>query len=1782
MRTPLYPHNTGVESIKRAFSVRPLLKTALSKVLKKPPSGVNGPGLPKPLGRLAGKFHWKRKREKDLKMKRNKCTIKTAFSCEELNRRGLLTDNKQRRWHSTETLMNKTSTSRWVEKHQGLLEREEGASDCESILSLDSLSSAYATALAEQLRHEEEAQSEAESEDSQMSKDSLAVEASGKLSPARKNTFVPSYQLVRDTFHSSAGLNKTVSSLKPQVTPAEVYWSQQCVQKTMQTGENSSTQKFKYNHVAVSKLRNTTHKMTEDTGTVQTASTISPRSLSSCSVREPENQLALTDAWSSTEAADSPRIPRDSLAFQRRMMFRGVESSSDSPSPVSMNSSGSPSGSIHSSTEAENVTEEEHSTERGDVVESAELDASGGFNDQLGGHSVLSVEKATENSVRNMSLFGTTAQVSHAESLKVITETHKVMTADVTKSSDTEVSSSCHTKPTSQGQILNSDAANVFKSSSDNGELCNKQSAPEMCKFDNTKDSSHICHPASNKTETKDTEQVVALQQELVKLTCKNSRKRNKDQEDLTSSLKIPKRSNSKELVTLCSTPVDSEEHIWPDDNNNTGDTKDSDRSGYESADDTRQYALTSTTVSDPMCSPRNVEDSECDRTSADNRLERDTSVGERGVTKTKEVVKQIEIPTKSPQNKNHICQSEAICSAIDLRISEVVSEHISSSTIRSNRDQKSKSLSTLTTVADLADPTFLTTYLMTNPTPAGKDFVFQRMNDVEEQRGASLFNQSVNYKSSTECRHIVPDMRSSVGDAKGNRDCTQVKYVSTIAAFTDCHSQEQSSPRMTQRFQTVSLPDDHQRRDVFTQDKSAVGEFYATKTHCIRAQGNSCTDMAQRSYKNDHRSKPHQRQTLTNPNSAAKNSQDTEQPVAKSPEKSIADLQKGQYNVCFVLKQSDASATVMAKKAKSKRVRRSTRQSYPVSDSDSLKLSDEEDVDTNKVHRSRLRTSTLVNNDSHVSRSNNTEILEKGTFKMLSPERQVQTKSNSSLKRLSLSPKALQADNADKCITQHRVVQDSLIHFASSDINPFVHQWQDSDTNEHCFKTPVFGSAADLSCKSPLLNSAEKRITRCLSVDNGLNGQNSPFKSHLSTYATNKGLSSTLSSVEDYRQPPPDLPQKADADIHTRLASLTVDTSSSSNNGPRGNNVSHDEIMFVSSSEQESQARAKSQRRRTCEHSTQTESLKALLNSDSNSNSLKRKNRHQRSSTDGPATQRSKINVKESSTWASMENMSAHISKLIDSTSDLLGDVQGMRTGEVRKSTLRRSVNLSNISDGSSECKDMSKRDDSTQTAVSVAIQTEKPAQEKEKSNSREVNVIINVIGSEVITVSPPDNNVRCVVKTGANSEDRAQSMSEIGINTSAAIERSKPQSENRPLTTSAMKTTAECQRRSQSASSKGSKRSTPEALCHKSIKTTPRRTVQNQSHSLKNDLLCCSKKQATYTDCALSPILTVETRLSMKQREKVSTPRYQDGNKSITVDFRQQSDRVSVSEDSLILRQDSDISSRKTYESVSLENVTEIVCPSPTSLNSTLERNIDSNCGQVSYNRVDQVQPSSSQSAQRRKTTDALTLQDYMTPVLRPRHANDYHLCSDFYSGQLCDKTELLQQDDTPSVAPSECNTDVLVNIEPITDVSTHQEDQGVPEDLPMHNKFTNWSGISQRGAKRSSLPNRLILNDCDKSKSSAEWGETESYGSNMDSLIPSDRKKREIQRIRQEREQVMASVSLSLNPTPLTVELTEAKLHYSLGETDTLLKMLSPKPREELESTPAAPTKQQLYDR
>ncbi|XP_062253184.1 stAR-related lipid transfer protein 9 [Platichthys flesus] len=2071
-RTPSHTPNSGLDTIRKSFSssVGPRLKTALSKVFRKPPTGTNGGRSLKPLGRIASKFHWRQKRDgilKDDNMSRGQCAIKAAVSCEELDQRSRFDGVRQRRWHSTDALVKKTC--RWVERQQELIgwdeeqeERDEGTSDCESIFSLDSLSSAYVTALAEQLR-QEEAQSGAESEDSQMSEDSLAVERSGRHLAMERltRTVAPTYSLVMD----STVLPMWHSGQKPKVTPVEAFPKSRCKGEIGAAGNPQSENPL----VADSRGKDTMQKVTEDSGNMETTLTDSPRSLSSYSAMEPEN-LLLTDAWSSTDAGDSPRILKDSLPSQRKMVFTQLESSSTTSSSraslTSMNLSDFQSGSRSWSSTSTSADGVNVTVQKRRLMVSVESQTT---TEERAGPQSASVEKAVIDT-ESPATFPTsdrTTSVSHTGILhtaqgsnmhQVFTDAPAVVAGDVTMSSDSEMSLSCSqsetnawTNPTSKGQDLSkmSEALSSLKPSTEDDSLCN------LDRTETFKDVQHH-EPETTKElslsrdETKGSEQHVALNQELVKATCKNSRKRNKEEQDaFIGSMKIPKRSNSSELVTLCSPPVCSSEEVLLDDNNNANGSKE-----VQSVVETECYsacaegrdkvASGASAVSVPM--NRKVgpvfADSKCRLTSGDKISQSGFSLGDRkedekGNVRIEEAVEE----TRGTHRKHTFNDSGAICSAIDLRISEMVKERVRLSLICSDGERTSRSqrltalascvgncvdehastekqvrdekkvqvketnLSGHESVETTCDPernelltsnlsgelrersksfllestkvtlkndqarnfpdgtlnkpinkeaspkcsdsqSHLTLTIQEEAEPSGKNISsmndspsarkhidFHRntpqeiapseeMNDVGKQKVTShrnspksdVYLRRMDSQRCSDAPTVDPDNQqlqqihnetpSIISDACVSVRLEAVSLESaSIAEDKNHYSYEQSSSKATGKPHLFSpdrsgdktfsdgrllfMPPDPNRDQNTSCNENATTKGMAVtpgQEENVEAETTTggklsvpsqdqlnCADhLARACESKKNHNKNHD---LSNPQRKCDKNTEVDSKGTRvmtnrseAPVPEISAELKHDKIICGsiqpplkrpnIVKNTNGSGSLVSREGdvntscgtqcdsallfkKTKRFRRTKTQTHPTSSSESsLKSSDEDEEDdkTTRVHHSRLsskwsKLSTQSHGKQDVTqpRSNGPDasmsvLVSKTKMKSCSagtPGQRVELKLNRDYN---------QKTNAERIFPSAKTKltpQDSTMHFASSDINPFVHQWPDDDSDQQCYKNPSFGSAADLSCKSPLLNSAEKRITRCCSVDNGLNGQNSPFNSHLSMYAANKGLSSTLSSIEDYKEHANQTSQPAPGqqiDIHSHLANPTVSSSSSCNDAPGGfgTNSSHvDEIMYVYSSEQESQVKkACAQRTRTSEHGTQTERGLQTVNVIKSSSGPVRKDRHRRSNTEEPATRKTKTDIKESPTWVSMENMSAHLSKLIDSTSDLLGDVQEMRTGEVSRSSPRRSLNLSNLSSSCGESVDCTTRDCSTQTAVDVGIQTEKlstPAEEEvavhqtpsEKSKPHEINVIVKVIGSEAVSVSQ-DKDVHCVVKTKANTGQKMQMQPDLRFNASAAS-----QSDSIGPKTPPLKITAE--RSVRSASSRVSKQSRPEAPCHKSAATSeiPRgssRDQQNHSSSVRNDPSPCSKKQATYKDRASSPILTVEARLRLKQRGKQTTtcPSNHVGGKTSltfeedgrTVSSSKQSTCSSVSGNVQMSTSDCDVSSSQS-ESVWLEEGSELSCSGSkgsencsASLSSSLDRYVKTCKDKGDTHASSKGQMTSLQAKTSKKGQTVNHIRPVLTQTEQKHQATAKHGKPSGYTRPVVDSVDFcidscdlspvnngtvqLPEDDVVSLAPSECNTDILVSINPFSSLSELQDYHMDPEDLPVHNKFNNWSGIHQQQSKHLNQLDTSRGSEHDRSRNRPEWGEMESLVSNVESVEPSYRRAREIERLRQEREQV--TVNLSMNSTPLTVELTEAKLHYGLGETDTLLKMLSPRCRDELEPRTPAPTKQQLYDR
>ncbi|XP_073725269.1 uncharacterized protein [Misgurnus anguillicaudatus] len=721
---------------------------------------------------------------------------------------------------------------------------------------------------------------------------------------------------------------------------------------------------------------------------------------------------------------------------------------------------------------------------------------------------------------------------------------------------------------------------------------------------------------------------------------------------------------------------------------------------------------------------------------------------------------------------------------------------------------------------------------------------------------------------------------------------------------------------------------------------------------------------------------------------------------------------------------------------------------------------------------------------------------------------------------------------------------RDSAMHFVSSDINPFIHTRTAMGLDRAVHKNQAFGSAANISSKNSPLNSPNKNITRCCSVDNGLNIQNSPFSSHLSTYANNKGLSSTLSSNEGSRDQissGPLLmtpPYCSNGSNKKTIIALKCDSKEE---------LCHssgqvDEIVLVCSSKYDSQKNGHPSPGK-CDHGVQTIEV---------DKDLKRRHCHRRSSTQTPV---SKPGIGAPNTWTSLQNMSEHLSDLIYDTSDLLGNIQCMRTGE-RPPRNERSKNCFKFSTVNSDNK--YKRDCSTQTLVDIGIQTE-TAHASKNAMAHEVNVIVKVIGSETCNVSQLDGNTKIFRDRCVNEPDfeRIKSLPDLRLKTSKAAG-SQNSVGSPPKVVSLEKvapdqtlTSLEGLQDNLEDSSLVDKQSSsiyPGGIQSSSTKGEKNPTCQ-KSVDLRNS---CNKK-ALLMDRASSPILTVKAARYAQQcpNNQRSTNRETTEKQNTTAN--QYTNVKSVSPQNIYM-----LNERKRCSHVS-PSEPQRKCLSPPSSTVDLQ-SASSSVGPQSKHKIPGRLHLSS-------CNNRLT---YGSSILEQDHKSPEYTLKNW--DNLNQNTPQHQEDDVMSIVPSECNTDVLLSINPLRETSLTVEHQCIPDDLPMHNKFTNWSGINQQPSSTHNKINRLPGQHLSPNYLRAMESER------PEPLEETDRKTREIVKLRKEREQVLASVHLDMSPHKLTVELTEAKLHYGQGETDTLLKILKCGSKEE----PPAFTKQELIDR
>ncbi len=782
---------------------------------------------------------------------------------------------------------------------------------------------------------------------------------------------------------------------------------------------------------------------------------------------------------------------------------------------------------------------------------------------------------------------------------------------------------------------------------------------------------------------------------------------------------------------------------------------------------------------------------------------------------------------------------------------------------------------------------------------------------------------------------------------------------------------------------------------------------------------------------------------------------------------------------------------------------------------------------------------------------------------------------------------------------------RDSAIHFASSDINPFIHSRTTVAANTAVHKKQTFGSAANLSCKhSPPLNSSNKNMTRCCSVDNGLNIQDSPFSSHLSAYVNHKGLSSTLSSNEYSRDQISSehllkaASYSSSSSNKQTLTALKCESFNGASEKLRHSSGQVDEIVLVYSSEYESQKHPSPSR---CNQGTQT----IEVNKD-----LERRSHHRRSSTQTPV---SKPGNGAPTTWTSLQNMSKHLSDLIHNTSDLLGNIQCMRTGE-KSPKYDQPKHCFHVSSGSNN-----KRDCYTQTSLGIGVQTDNNIDNVPRATNataHEVNVIVKVIGSDICNVSQLDGDAK-ILKNKCESEqayERIKSLPDLRPKSSKVTESQHFMIP--PLKVLSLETLVPNQGAPALEAFEGN---TVDNSCKKSsssylgAKCSQMKQEEKQFYHRNVDLSNCFNKQIMLMDRACSPILTVKAARYTQQKQvkttQASTNHNTEGQEnpySNVYNVPLKGHKMSNHENKVLDQENLCIPHSKnsrtastSVSSVTYENLSDLSCPNlggsddfsnricPRSKCMKNERHEYShevearviskptiNRSPSQLQRMSLSPPSSTIGVQLASSSDNVR-QSKMENLERPHLSTVNSHLSHRSSGCIIkswdhskQSTVQQQEDDVMSLVPSECNTDVLVNINPLAETSTLKEYQWIPDDMPIHNKFTNWSGINKQPPSTLSEIHRPTGLHFTK-LSHSYWQEPSEK---------TDRKAQEIEMLRKERERVLASVHLDLSPHQLTVELTEAKLHYGQGETDTLLKILKSGSKE----ASSACNKQELLNR
>uniref|UniRef100_A0A8C9EI02 START domain-containing protein n=1 Tax=Pavo cristatus TaxID=9049 RepID=A0A8C9EI02_PAVCR len=876
--------------------------------------------------------------------------------------------------------------------------------------------------------------------------------------------------------------------------------------------------------------------------------------------------------------------------------------------------------------------------------------------------------------------------------------------------------------------------------------------------------------------------------------------------------------------------------------------------------------------------------------------------------------------------------------------------------------------------------------------------------------------------------------------------------------------------------------------------------------------------------------------------------------------------------------------------------------------------------------------------------------------------------------------------------------LQDSkdAMHFSSSDINPYIHPWQQEESCKIGWKQYVFGSASDVSCHQMPLNLDNRKVTRCSSVDNGLNSQNSPFHSHLSSYATAKVLSSTLSSIEglqgwDNARPGSESTYSSDSNKQYSNVSIeTLETNPENDAAklknpsahPGNSSVQVDEIVLLYPSE--SERSSKKSPGITCEQGTQTATTARY----------KRQRRHQRSYTDVSA-RRQETNrdlFQQHSSWTSMQNLSMHLSQLIQNTSELLGNLS-------QQNIIDNQQNIRIYQRRTEEgTKATSTRSDScTQTTADIGTQTEileesqskheekrvQTKSENELRAAKAVNCDFNGIGADTVDKVPKRkektfsleerSQERIEMRNIGNTdfhdsldsilEDSFMCLPPLHRTSTSALDFQKSLLNARQNIAPAG---ARVSSITSSSVSSGQDDSSCTVVSSPSSSTFQSPSSYAQDRSGVNELEVPAERKLRYkntllVDRASSPILTLSASPKSQnafskpfcpikepfgsssdassplhsQRKQRSGPR--SGMEPHVDNFSQTEtdSECSIARDSKGLRNASGsfldkkaakkllgnddskameqhrltvgthttICAKRLYHSSSTLEVSgrtefltdDVRDPSPlahslrcmyvTGRGRSVLGGIrhENYVGNSDTALIHNHSPPDSDLLFNQKCNAPCSSQANVNESSEPlvgaaslqfhdlwKNENSCSLLSDVSDVQIS-----LQNDNTNSVTETECDTEIPLK-KSTTLVKPYRPRSYSLRDLPIHNKFSNWCGV-----KGSPLPSSLSLSGSatdlhsqaeskPRSQQAVEIeGKSQIWGS----------RSREIERLQRERTQIMSGIHLDLHQHPLTVELTEAKLNYGIGETDALLRVLQSGTADDLM---AVPVKQQLYER